>query len=392
MLHTQQLTIMPNKSSKNICLLGATGSIGDSTLDLIAQNPQMQLVACSAWFNVDKAIKIGQQFKPSYLVMADAEKAALVASHLPNTQVLYGQQALNDIATLSEVDTVVASIVGSAGLASTFAASKAGKKILLANKEVLVAAGHLFKQSMHPQTIVLPVDSEHNAIFQCYEQNKFVNKIYLTASGGPFLHTPFNAMHTITPEQACKHPKWQMGRKISVDSATMMNKGLELIEAFYLFDGLQIEQIDVLIHPQSIIHSMVEYIDGSVLAQLSMPDMRVPIAYCLAYPERMPYQAKPIDWFNTNLNFLAVDEQKFACLTLAKQALKAKQTTILNAANEVAVEAFLNQQLKFLDIANLIDATLNQYQATPNCLEEVYFIDTQARLLAKQLLKQFGMH
>lgn len=410
---------------QNICLLGATGSIGQSSLDLIAENSeQFHLFACSAWRNVDKALQIILQFKPKYMVVADELAAKELKNKLKNinknidVEILHGEKSLELIASLPEVDTLIAAIVGSAGLASTFAAAALGKRILLANKEVLVAAGDLFFKNLHPKTLVLPLDSEHNAIFQCLQTsasntdyninsdinlNKNINitkidqtqvkKIILTASGGPFLNTDLNTFEEITPRMACKHPKWSMGQKISVDSATMMNKGLEVIEAHYLFQ-MPLAKIEVLIHPQSIIHSMVEYMDGSVIAQMSNPDMRVPIIHALAYPKRLPYQAQSINWLQQNLSFQDVDYQRYPCLNLAFQALKASKTNVLNAANEVAVAAFLNQEIKFTQISEVIedvlacDLGLDNNQV--NSLDEVLEVDQKARAAASMMIKRLS--
>lgn len=385
---------------KKICLLGASGSIGQSTLDLIKLHAQQFcLHAISVWSNLEKAWSIIQEHQPLYVVVQHAADADILHLRFKQAQlqgvfsgdyhptIMYGNAALDDIAAHADVDIVVAAIVGSAGISSTFAAIQAGKRVLLANKEVLVAAGHLVKAYAHPQTEILPVDSEHNAIWQCYEKRDYVANICLTASGGPFLHTPNAQLENITPAQACAHPTWAMGRKISVDSATMMNKGLEVIEAHHLFDAMPAENIRVQIHPQSIIHSMVEYIDGSILAQLSNPDMRIPILYALAYPQRLDYAAKPMQWQHLHLDFMDVDIAKYPCLSLAYAALKAEQGNVLNAANEVAVEAFLQERIGFLEIAQVVEQTLSAYQPPlAHTLEDVFAVDQEARRHAKAVL------
>ncbi len=349
---------------KNITLLGATGSIGDSTLAVIALHPdKFNIFALSANTNWQKMRVLCEKFQPKVVVMADAMAAEKLSKVVNNIEVLHGSNALNTIAAHDQTDYVMAAIVGSAGMPSSLAAVKAGKRIMLANKESLVLAGDLFMQAVADNNAeLIPVDSEHCAIFQCLQSGKSgLSKIQLTASGGPFLHTPIEQLKTITPDQACAHPNWSMGRKISVDSATMMNKGLELIEAHYLFN-LPAENIDVVMHPQSIIHSSVYYNDGSTLSQLGNPDMRTVIAYALSYPDRITSGVAPLNLAdNSPLEFYAPDLDKFVCLKLAFDALKQGGNAMgtLNAANEVAVDYFLNNKIGFLDIAEIIERTLD---------------------------------
>ncbi len=349
---------------KNITLLGATGSIGDSTLAVIALHPdKFNIFALSANTNWQKMRVLCEKFQPKVVVMADAMAAEKLSKVVNNIEVLHGSNALNTIAAHDQTDYVMAAIVGSAGMPSSLAAVKAGKRIMLANKESLVLAGDLFMQAAADNNAeLIPVDSEHCAIFQCLQSGKSgLSKIQLTASGGPFLHTPIEQLKTITPDQACAHPNWSMGRKISVDSATMMNKGLELIEAHYLFN-LPAENIDVVMHPQSIIHSSVYYNDGSTLSQLGNPDMRTVIAYALSYPDRITSGVAPLNLAdNSPLEFYAPDLDKFVCLKLAFDTLKQGGNAMgtLNAANEVAVDYFLNNKIGFLDIAEIIERTLD---------------------------------
>lgn len=394
------------RSRQSITVLGATGSIGVSTLDVIARHPErysvFALTAERRWQLLATQCLV---HRPRFAVIRDAASAKLLAQALreqgSGTQVLYGAEALEQVAGAAEVDLVMAAIVGAAGLLPTLAAVRQGKKVLLANKEVLVMAGGLFTRAVaeHKATL-LPIDSEHNAIFQCLPNHRTdylaqglhssgVRKILLTASGGPFRNTPLAELKQVTPEQACAHPNWSMGQKISVDSATMMNKGLELIEACWLFNCSP-EQVDVVIHPQSVIHSMVEYIDGSVLAQLGNPDMRTPIAHALAWPERIESGVSSLDLIATaRLDFSAPDYQRFPCLRLARQAALrgGNAPVILNAANEVAVAAFLERRLGFDRIAGLIDSVLERIPfGEPNSLEQVQAADEEARALSQQLL------
>lgn len=391
---------------ERICILGATGSIGKSTLDVIAQHPERyQVVALTAHSRIDELEALCIKFKPLFVVVSNAKDCLALQHNLKNkgvkTEVLAGKQALCDVATHSQVDTIMAAIIGAAGLPPTLAAVKAGKKILLANKEALVMSGALFMDAVKKhQATLLPIDSEHNAIFQCmpttFNGNLEVvgiKKILLTASGGPFRNTPIELLSSMTPAQACAHPNWSMGRKISVDSATMMNKGLEFIEACWLFSA-QPKQIEVVIHPQSIIHSMVEYVDGSVLAELGNPDMRTPIAQALAWPERISAGVSSLDLFKiAQLDFFQPDEVRFPCLTLAKQAMKVKGTApaILNAANEIAVAAFLEERIQFTQIVQVIDNVLTkQAVCSADTLEIIYEADREARVLAQNYLNSIG--
>jgi 1-deoxy-D-xylulose-5-phosphate reductoisomerase len=389
-----------------ITVLGSTGSIGVSTLDVLARHPdRYQVFALSADRQWQLLATQCLQYHPRYAVLNDTEAVHALTEALAHrgcrTEVLLGPAALEAIAAHPDTDTVMAAIVGAAGLLPTLAAAKAGKKILLANKEALVMAGGLFTRAVSEHgAILLPIDSEHNAIFQCLpfqETGRMtddleacgVRKILLTASGGPFRNKSLADLTAVTPEQACAHPNWNMGRKISVDSATMLNKGLELIEACWLFN-ITPRDIEVVIHPQSIIHSMVEYVDGSVLAQLGNPDMRTPIAHALAWPERIESGVSSLDLVaQGRLDFLAPDYERFPGLRLAEQAALAGATApaILNAANEVAVAAFLQGQLGFTRIAETIDAVLQKMPlAEPDTLDVVQSADLQARRLATQLI------
>ncbi len=386
---------------KGIAILGATGSIGQSTLEVIALHPQKyKVIALSAYSNVELLLQQCLRFQPEYAVMVDKKSAQQLEKRLAEEgeytiHVLSGAKSLNDMAALEQVDYVMAAIVGAAGLASTLKAAEKGKRILLANKESLVMSGALLMDAVDKGGAeLLPIDSEHNAIFQCMpelwknrDEQLGIEKILLTASGGPFWEYSLEQLKYVTPEQACKHPNWNMGRKISVDSATMMNKGLEVIEASWLF-SMPAEHIEVVVHPQSIIHSMVSYSDGSVLAQLGNPDMRTPIAHALAWPERTRSGVDALDIFAIGkLTFQAADLQRFPCLRLAYDALRSGKTapTILNAANEVAVAAFLQQQLAFQDIAVVIDFVLSELNLQDaNTLDAVIAADKAARFLAQQ--------
>lgn len=380
---------------KNITLLGATGSIGDSTLAVIALHPdKFTVFALSANKNWQKMQILCEKFQPNIVVMADKKSAQQLSNTInSNIEVLYGTEALNTIAAHDKTDFVMAAIVGAAGMASSLAAATAGKRLMLANKESLVLAGDLLMQAVTDNNAeLIPVDSEHSAIFQCLQSGKSgLSKIQLTASGGPFLHTPIEQLKTITPDQACTHPNWNMGRKISVDSATMMNKGLELIEAHYLFN-LPAENIDVVIHPQSIIHSSVYYDDGATLSQLGNPDMRTVIAYALSYPDRITSGVAPLELtHNTPLEFYAPDLNKFKCLKLASDVLKQGGNAMgtLNAANEVAVDYFLNHKIGFLDIAQIIERTLNIVQYTRiTSLEDAIANDKATRETTLTLIKK----
>ncbi len=378
---------------KNITILGATGSIGQSTLSVIDLHPEkFKVFALSAHTNHGAMLTLCQKYKPKYAVMGDADSAQQLDSLLSDdTIVLSGEKALCDIASDDEVDMVMAAIVGSAGMPSALAAAQAGKRILLANKESLVLSGDIFTASVQSNNAeLIPVDSEHSAIFQCLQSgSKGLKKIQLTASGGPFLHKPIEQLKNVTPDEACAHPNWSMGRKISVDSASMMNKGLEVIEAHYLF-GLGGDQIDVLIHPQSIVHSSVYYQDGSTISQLGNPDMRSVISYALAYPDRIESGVDSLELTQCSpLEFYPVDYQKFACLRLAFEALKQGGNAMgtLNAANEVAVSHFLDNKIGFLDIPKVIEKTLLSVQhKNLDSLDEVIANDQNARKVANEVI------
>ncbi|WP_201543427.1 1-deoxy-D-xylulose-5-phosphate reductoisomerase [Psychrobacter immobilis] len=388
--------------TQRIAVLGATGSIGDSTLAILAAQPQnYEVYALSGYHRLDKLLALCQQFSPKRVSVPTAavdDFAQRLSAAGLNIDVVGGASGLVDIATDPQTDTVVAAIVGAAGLPSTLAAARAGKRILLANKEALVMAGKVMINAVktHHATL-LPLDSEHNAIFQClplaiqqdntqiHKPNHGVRKLWLTASGGPFLQQSFAQMQQASVAEAVKHPNWSMGQKISVDSATMMNKGLELIEACHLFD-LPENKINVVIHPQSIIHSMVEYSDGSFLAQLGSPDMKTPIAHALSYPDRIYSGSQPLDLFAlSGLEFIEPDLQKFACLRLARQAMQAgtQATIVLNAANEIAVAAFLNGQIRLTDIADINAQVLDEIQVSvldeTADIEDILAIDKIAR-------------
>jgi 1-deoxy-D-xylulose-5-phosphate reductoisomerase len=388
---------------QRITVLGATGSIGVSTLDVVARHPGRYAVyALSAHSRVEELAAQCVQFRPARAVVGTAAAADRLAALLRaagvKTEVEWGEQALCSVASAPEVDSVMAAIVGAAGLAPTLAAARAGKKILLANKEALVMSGQLFMDAVHESgAVLLPIDSEHNAIFQSMpqfggrvpavrEQAAGVAKILLTASGGPFLTRDAATLDAVTPEQACKHPNWSMGRKISVDSATMMNKGLEVIEAHWLF-GAPADQIEVVIHPQSVIHSMVSYVDGSVLAQLGNPDMRTPIAHALAYPERIASGVAQLDLTQiATLQFEKPDFARFPCLALAFDALRAGGTApaLLNAANEVAVQAFLDRKIGFRQIDRVIAQVVDTLpHGDAHSIDAVLAQDAAARAAAE---------
>ena len=388
---------------RHISILGSTGSIGVNTLDVIRAHPErFKVFALTASKQVELLAKQCIEFSPALAVIGDAQGAARLTALLLEknirTQVLYGPDALVTAVTDSGCDTVMAAIVGAAGLVPTLAAAKAGKRVLLANKEALVMSGHLFMQAMKSGGgELLPIDSEHNAIFQCLppqftkapQAALGVEELWLTASGGPFRDTPLEQLTSITPVQACAHPNWVMGKKISVDSATMMNKGLEVIEAFWLF-GLPLEKIKVLIHPQSVVHSMVRYVDGSVIAQLGQPDMRTPIAYGLAWPNRIEAGVAQLNLAQlAALSFSEPDLNRFPCLTLAFSAAKAGgiAPTVLNAANEIAVAAFLDAGMPYLHIPKVVEKTLNAIQARPvESLEVILDVDAQARRVASDFI------
>ena len=393
-----------SRRSVNIALLGATGSIGKSTLEVIALHSDYRVFALTANQNVELMLAQCLRFSPRFAVMVDEGAAERLAHMLrlrhSATEVLAGPDALVTVASHPDVDTVMAAIVGAAGLPSALAAVEHSKKVLLANKEALVMAGDLFMGALAASNaVLLPIDSEHNAVFQCLPpgardiggdlRQQGVRRIVLTASGGPFREWPAEALHAVTPEQACKHPNWSMGRKISVDSASMMNKGLEVIEACFLF-GVGPQFVDVLIHPQSIVHSMVEYADGSVLAQMGSPDMRIPIAHSLAWPERILSGAPYLDLTKQgNLQFFEPDLARFPCLRLGMEAARTGGTapTILNAAKEVAVESFLNGQSRFTDIPAIIAGTLEQMTCRKaDSVDMIRQVDEQARAFARRLI------
>ncbi len=393
---------------KGLCILGATGSIGVSTLDVVARHPdRYKVIALTANNNIELLLEQCLQHKPQFVVVVNEEKAAqfkqnISAHGISDVEILTGSAVLETVATLDQVDSVMAAIVGAAGLLPTLAAAKAGKTILLANKESLVMSGDIFMQAVRDSGAhLLPIDSEHNAIFQCmpggYEAGSKApqaRRILLTASGGPFRETPVEQLKTVTPEQAVAHPKWDMGRKISVDSATMMNKGLELIEACLLFN-MAPEAIQVVIHKQSIIHSMVDYVDGSVLAQMGNPDMRVPIAHAMAWPDRFDSGVEPLDIFEVRqMDFEKPSLARFPCLRLAFEAIKAGgiMPAVLNAANEVAVAAFLDENIRFTDIAVVIEKTMQAFKPTSaKTLEQVLEADRQARQEADKHIQNLSI-
>jgi 1-deoxy-D-xylulose-5-phosphate reductoisomerase len=384
-------------------VLGSTGSIGVNTLDVAARHrDDIRVVALTANNNIARLAEQCREHRPAYAVLVDPAqegpfRAMLAEQGIRGTEVLSGVAALEQVAALPEVDTVMAAIVGAAGLMPTLAAAREGKTVLLANKEALVMSGPLFMAEIRRSgAVLLPIDSEHNAIFQCMPADYHagtsaaeVRKILLTASGGPFLRMPLDEIEHVTPEQAVAHPNWVMGRKISVDSATMMNKGLEVIEACLLFD-LPPDRVQVLVHPQSVIHSMVDYVDGSVLAQMGNPDMRIPIAHAMGWPERIESGAEPLDLFKVGtLEFIALDERRFPCLPLAYEAVAAGGTApaILNAANEEAVASFLDGQIRFTRIAETIRHCLDSVPSeNVQSLECVLQADRRTRDSAQQYL------
>lgn len=383
-----------------LTILGATGSIGQSTLEVIRlHREKFKIVALSANHNWQKMAELIKEFEPQFVVMIDENSAIQLQHHLNVSQgtftkveILVGERCLDEVAQHSNTDYVMAAIVGSAGMSSTLAAAKAGKRILLANKESMVLAGDLLlRTAQRANAQIIPVDSEHSAIFQCLQgDKKEVSKIQLTASGGPFLNTPIEALKNITPDEACNHPNWEMGRKISVDSATMMNKGLEVIEAYYLFN-MPVEKIGVVIHPQSIVHSSVYYQDGSVISQLGKPDMRTAIAYALFYPKREVSGVADLDLATVSpLEFFKPEEEKFQSLVLVREALKLGENSILgaiNAANEIAVEAFLNHQISFLEIVTVVDKVLQQHKLyCLKNLEDIIENDKESRVCAKKIV------
>lgn len=387
----------PKNDKMRVAVLGSTGSIGVSTLDVLQRHrDRFEVFALTAHSNVTRLREQCIDHRPQFAVVVDPAAAAKLTADLHTaglaTRVLVGQAALSEIAAHEQVDAVMAAIVGAAGLQSSLAAAHAGKRVMLANKEALVMSGPLFMQAVRDGgATLLPVDSEHNAVFQCMNGHGVdsagvtrgdVRRVLLTASGGPFLRTPASALRAVTPEQACAHPRWVMGRKISVDSATLMNKGLEQIEACLLF-SLPPSQVEVVVHPQSIVHSLVEYIDGSMLAQLGNPDMRTPIAHALGWPDRIASGVESLDILRAaRLDFEAPDAARFPCLGLARAAAEAGGTApaVLNAANEVAVEAFLQRRLPFLEIPEVIERVLARHQTTPaHSLADVLNADDWAR-------------
>ena len=385
---------------KKVLILGSTGSIGLSTLDVLKRHPDdYQVWGLTANTHADLVIEQIRAHNPVYVAMSDAMAAGKVFEWVKqenlNTSVLSGPEALVELAAHDEVDTVMAAIVGSAGLLPTLAAARAGKKVLLANKEALVCAGKLFMQAVQEAgAVLMPVDSEHNAIFQCMpaanQVKQHISRVLLTGSGGPFRGWSLDQLVSVTPEQACAHPNWSMGRKISVDSATMMNKGLEFIEARWLFD-LQPEDIEIVLHPQSIVHSMVEYKDGSVLAQMACPDMRTPIAHALSWPQRIESGVSSLDFARLNLSFERPDFDAYPGLKLAIDCARSMGSlpAVLNAANEIAVDAFLNGKISFLDIASVSSDVVNTMTfREPSSIEDVLDIDAEARQIAALMIGQ----
>lgn len=396
--------------AQSVCILGVTGSIGQSTLKVLAKHPeQYSVLAISGFSRMAELALICQEYRPK-IVVVPSDKVAQLQQYfaqyqLNDIEILCDAEGLQYIAAHPDVDIVMAAIVGAAGLLPTLAAIKAAKRVLLANKEALVMSGELMMRAARQhQALLLPVDSEHNAIFQCLPANYMqlekqgkpelgVSRILLTASGGPFLTTSLEQLKQVTPAQACKHPNWSMGQKISVDSATLMNKGLELIEACHLF-SIKEHFVTVVVHPQSIIHSMVQYVDGSTLAQMGNPDMCTPIAHALAWPERIATHVADLDVFaHAQLNFQAPDLQRFPALKLARQAMQAGgvMPAVLNAANEVAVAAFLSEKIAFLDIPQTVEHTLNQVQNTAaESIDLILHTDEFARKVATEYISQLG--
>ena len=388
---------------KLVTILGSTGSIGESTLDVISRHPDAYRVfALSCNSNIEKLVKQCEKFKPDYAVVTSSESAILCSGLLSTkniqTEVLFGIDGLNAVAVDDAVDIVMSAIVGAIGLEPTLCAVNSGKKVLLANKESLVMAGHLFMQAVNASdAILLPIDSEHNALFQCLpaitKEDSFsgVKKLLLSASGGPFRGKSLEQLEAVTPEQACVHPNWNMGKKISVDSATLMNKGLELIEASWLF-SMPPEKIDIVVHPESVIHSLVQYVDGSVLAQLGNPDMRTPIAHALSWPDRMTSGVADLDLIELGrLNFESPDSVNFPCLRIALEAARVglDAPAVLNAANEIAVQAFLDRRIGFTQISEVIEDTLDATIFNePESLAAVKDSDTKARIHTQKLISK----
>ena len=400
-------------SKRRLCILGSTGSIGSNTLDVVRLHPdRFEVISLSAHASVDVIFEQCIEFKPQQVALVSDEHASLLSlklkeANVSNITVLSGEKALIDIAQCEKSDTVMASIVGAAGLLPTLAAVNAGKRVLLANKEALVTSGAIFMKAVKESGAeLLPIDSEHNAIFQClpsHQQSQIgecellangISKILLTGSGGPFRSAPIESLASVTPAQACKHPNWDMGRKISVDSATMMNKGLEFIETKWLFN-VEAKDIKVVLHPQSTIHSMVQYIDGSVIAQMGNPDMRTPIAHALSFPERIESGVEPLDFFNTpSFEFQDVDFTRYPNLKLAIDACNHGQAacTALNAANEIAVAAFLDEKIKFTDIFKINETSVKKFvsQQVDN-INEIITLDKEVRIFAQTLLADFSV-
>ena len=395
--------------SQSVCILGVTGSIGQSTLKILDQHPDdYSVFAVSAFSRIEELSEICKQYQPKIAVVpltkVDELQAIFKQDNIQNIEILADEAGLIAISEHADVDVVMAAIVGAAGLLPTLAAVKAGKRVLLANKEALVMSGDIMMQAARDHhALLLPVDSEHNAIFQCLPQNYLdiekngqptlgVSQVLLTASGGPFLNHSLEQLKQVTPAQACKHPNWSMGQKISVDSATLMNKGLELIEACHLF-SIKEQFVTVVVHPQSIIHSMVQYVDGSTLAQMGNPDMCTPIAHALAWPKRIQTDVPALNVFNTQLDFQEPDLQRFPSLKLARDAMSqgGVAPTILNAANEVAVAAFLNQRIAFLDIPRVVEHSLNKVEnIAANSLEIILDIDQKSRQIASQYIAKLS--
>ena len=396
--------------SQAVCILGVTGSIGQSTLKVLQQHPeQYSVFAVTAHSRIQELVQICKQYHPKIVVVpavkVDELQQLLAQQHISGIEILSDEAGLIAVAEHPEVDVVMAAIVGAAGLLPTLAAVKAGKRVLLANKEALVMSGDIMMQAAREHgALILPVDSEHNAIFQCLPEHYLqterngqprlgVSQILLTASGGPFLNHSLEELQHVTPAQACKHPNWSMGQKISVDSATLMNKGLELIEACHLF-AISEHFVTVVVHPQSIIHSMVQYVDGSTLAQMGNPDMCTPIAHALAWPQRIQTHVPPLDLFvNHQLDFQAPDTTRFPALSLARQAMQegGLAPAILNAANEIAVAAFLQQKIRFTEIATVVEHTLNQIQnSAAESIELILQADQNARTVAQHFVLNKG--
>lgn len=396
--------------SQAVCILGVTGSIGQSTLKVLQQHPeQYSVFAVTAHSRIQELVQICKQYHPKIVVVpaskVDELQQSLAQQHISEIEILSDEAGLIAVAEHPEVDVVMAAIVGAAGLLPTLAAVKAGKRVLLANKEALVMSGDIMMQAAREHgALLLPVDSEHNAIFQCLPEHYLqaerngqpklgVSQILLTASGGPFLNHSLEELQHVTPAQACKHPNWSMGQKISVDSATLMNKGLELIEACHLF-AISEHFVTVVVHPQSIIHSMVQYVDGSTLAQMGNPDMCTPIAHALAWPQRIQTHVPPLDLFvNHQLDFQAPDTTRFPALSLARQAMQegGLAPAILNAANEIAVAAFLQQKIRFTEIATVVEHTLNQIQnSAAESIELILQADQNARAIAQHFVLNKG--